>query len=158
MVRSQEGKTVWQKRVMWHSLSGIGHRLRQWAGLVKRDVHAVNLASRDPRVPWYPKCMAVLVAAYALSPIDLIPDFIPVIGYLDDLVLLPLGALLVIRLVPPGIMAEHRATADKYDRLPRNWVATALIIILSLVAFANRTRRYFQSRLSLGITAAWSLF
>ena len=73
---------------------------------------------------------AVLVAAYALSPIDLIPDFIPVIGYHDDLVLLPLGVLLVIRLVPPGIMAEHRATADKHDRLSRNRVAAALIIIL----------------------------
>ena len=115
---------------MWHSLSGIGNRLRQWADLVKRDVHAVYLASHDSRVPWYAKYVALLVAAYALSPIDLIPDFIPVIGYLDDLVLLPLGVLLVIRLVPPGIMAEHRATADKHDRLSRNWVAAALIIIL----------------------------
>lgn len=115
---------------MWQALSGIGNRLRQWADLVKRDVHAVYLASRDPRVPWYAKCVAVLVAAYALSPIDLIPDFIPVIGYHDDLVLLPLGVLLVIRLVPPGIMAEHRATADKHDRLSRNRVAAALIIIL----------------------------
>ena len=116
-----------------HSLSGIGNRLRQWAGLVKRDVHAVYLASRDPRVPWYAKCVAILVAAYALSPIDLIPDFIPVIGYLDDLVLLPLGVLLVIRLVPPRIMAEHRITAEKVGCLPQNWIAAAIIITLWVI-------------------------
>ncbi len=118
------------------SLSGIGNRLRRWASLVKRDVHAVYLAARDPRVPWYAKCVAVLVAAYALSPIDLIPDFIPVIGYLDDLVLLPLGVLLVIRLVPPGIMAEHRATAEKHNRLPQNRIVAAIIIILWVAGIA----------------------
>ncbi|GJL49178.1 MAG: hypothetical protein NPIRA01_04050 [Nitrospirales bacterium] len=74
--------------------------------------------------------MAVLVAAYALSPIDLIRDFIPVIGYLDDLVLLPLGILLVIRLVPRGLMAEHQATAEKHGGLPKNWVAEVIIIFL----------------------------
>ena len=116
-----------------HSLSGIGNRLRQRAGLVKRDVHAVYLASRDPRVPWYAKLVAVLVVAYALSPVDLIPDFIPVIGYLDDLVLLPLGVLLVIRLVPPTIMAEHRITAEKVGRLPQNWIAAAIIITLWVI-------------------------
>ncbi|GJL61799.1 MAG: membrane protein [Nitrospirales bacterium] len=108
-------------------------QIRQWAMVVKRDVCAVYLASRDPRVPWYAKLIAVLVAAYALSPIDLIPDFIPVIGYLDDLLLLPLGILLVVRLLPPGLMAEHRATAEKYSGLPRNWVAAGFIIILWVV-------------------------
>lgn len=136
MVRSQEGKNHLAEKGLMHSLSGIGNRLRQWAGLVKRDVHAVYLASRDPRVPWYAKCVAVLVATYALSPIDLIPDFIPVIGYLDDLVLLPLGVLLVIRLVPPGIMTEPRATAEKHSRLPQNRIAAALIIILWVAGIA----------------------
>src|SRR5258708_39202349 len=86
-------------------------RLKNWARVVKRDVHALYLASRDPRVPWYAKGLAVVVAGYALSPIDLIPDFIPVVGYLDDVILVPLGIMLVIRLVPPEIMAEHRALA-----------------------------------------------
>ncbi len=101
--------------------------------MVKRDIHAIYLASRDPRVPWYAKLVAVLVVAYALSPIDLIPDFLPVIGYLDDLILLPLGILLVIRLVPPGLMAEHRATAKKEGGLPKNWVAGIIIIIVWVV-------------------------
>ncbi|GJL52951.1 MAG: hypothetical protein NPIRA02_00830 [Nitrospirales bacterium] len=94
------------------------------------------LASRDPRIPWYAKCVAVLVAAYALSPIDLIPDFIPVIGYLDDLIILPLGILLVIRLVPPGLMDEHRATAEKHGGLPKNWVAAVIIIFLWVTGIA----------------------
>jgi uncharacterized membrane protein YkvA (DUF1232 family) len=84
-------------------------RLRHWARAIKRDVHAVWLASRDPRVPWYAKALAVCIAAYAFSPIDLIPDFIPVLGYLDDAILLPLGILLVVRMIPPEVMAEHRA-------------------------------------------------
>ena len=88
-------------------------RLKEWARAIKRDVHALYLAGRDPRVPWYVKALAIAVAAYALSPIDLIPDFIPVLGYLDDLVLIPLGILLVVWLIPPGIMAEHRERVDK---------------------------------------------
>ena len=76
-------------------------RLRGWARDIKRDVHALYLSARDPRVPWYAKAVAVVVAAYALSPIDLIPDFIPVLGYLDDLILVPLGILLAVRLIPP---------------------------------------------------------
>ncbi|GJL64394.1 MAG: membrane protein [Nitrospirales bacterium] len=105
-------------------------KLRKWAKVVKRDIHAVYLASHDPRVPWYAKLLAVLVVAYALSPVDLTPDFISIIGYLDDLVLLPLSLLLVIRLLPPGIMAEHRSIAEKDGRLPQNWVAAAMIIFL----------------------------
>src|SRR5262249_55536059 len=64
---------------------------RQWARVVKRDVHAIYLAARDPRVPWYAKALALCVAGYALSPIDLIPDFVPVLGYLDDVIIVPLG-------------------------------------------------------------------
>jgi uncharacterized membrane protein YkvA (DUF1232 family) len=69
------------------------------------------LAARDPRVPWYAKAVAIAVAAYALSPIDLIPDFIPVLGYLDDLVIVPLGILLAIRLIPSALVAEFRTAA-----------------------------------------------
>lgn len=79
---------------------------------MKRDVHALYLAARDPRVPWYAKVAAIAVAAYALSPIDLIPDFIPVIGYLDDLLIVPAGILLAVKLVPPDLMTEFRAAAE----------------------------------------------
>ncbi|RUU78974.1 DUF1232 domain-containing protein, partial [Mesorhizobium sp. M7A.F.Ca.CA.002.05.1.1] len=82
--------------------------LNEWARTIKRDVHALYLAARDPRTPWYAKALAVCVASYALSPIDLIPDFIPVIGYLDDVILVPLGVLAVVRMIPPEVMAEHR--------------------------------------------------
>jgi uncharacterized membrane protein YkvA (DUF1232 family) len=75
----------------------ISERLRAWARLIKRDVHALYLAARDPRTPWYAKGAAIAVAAYALSPIDLIPDFIPVLGYLDDLVIVPAGILLAVK-------------------------------------------------------------
>ena len=84
---------------------------KQWARIVKRDTHAIYLASRDPRVPWYAKVLALCVAGYALSPIDLIPDFVPVLGYLDDVIIVPLGILAVVKLIPPEIMAEHRALA-----------------------------------------------
>ena len=93
----------------------ITERLRAWARQIKRDVHALYLAACDPRVPWYAKAAAIAVAAYALSPIDLIPDFIPVIGYLDDLLIVPLGILLAVRMVPDDLMAEFRASAVSAD-------------------------------------------
>ena len=117
-------------------------RLRDWARVVKRDVHALYLASRDPRVPWYAKALAVAVAGYALSPIDLIPDFVPVLGYLDDVILVPLGILLVIRLIPPEIMAEHRELAAAAQERPVSRTA-ALVIVSDLgsLDFAVRMAR-----------------
>ena len=95
-----------------------------------RDVAALGLAARDPRVPWTAKAVAAAVVAYSLSPIDLIPDFIPLLGYLDDLVIVPLGILLAVKLIPDALMAEFRATADRlYDR-PRSRVAAAAIILI----------------------------
>jgi uncharacterized membrane protein YkvA (DUF1232 family) len=111
-------------------------RWKQWAGTIKRDVHALYLASRDRRVHWYAKLLALAVAAYALSPIDLIPDFIPVIGYLDDLVIVPLGILLVIRLIPPDVMAEHRALADAVHDQPVSRVGAAVIVAVWIAAIA----------------------
>lgn len=103
---------------------------KQWARAIKRDVHAIWLAARDPRTPWLAKVLALAVAAYAVSPIDLIPDFIPVLGYLDDLVIVPLGILLVIRLIPPELMAEHREGAAKATERPVSRFAAGLIIAL----------------------------
>jgi uncharacterized membrane protein YkvA (DUF1232 family) len=93
----------------------IRERLRAWARQIKRNVHALYLAAGDPRVPWYAKVAAIAVAAYALSPIDLIPDFIPVIGYLDDLVIVPLGILLAMKLVPADLLMEFRTMAASAD-------------------------------------------
>ena len=103
-------------------------RLKQWARRVKRDAVAVWIAARDPRVPWYAKVVAATTAAYALSPIDLIPDFIPVIGYLDDLVIVPLGIAVTVRLIPEGLMQEFRAQAACREVRPTS-VAGALFII-----------------------------
>src|ERR1700758_4572440 len=100
-------------------------RLKVRARALKRDAYAVYLAARDPRTPWYVKVLAFAVAGYALSPIDLIPDFIPVLGYLDDLILVPLGIWLVVQLIPPAIMAEHRRSAAAAQARPSSRVAAA---------------------------------
>ena len=111
-------------------------RLKHWAHLIKRDVHALYLAARDPRVPWYAKALAVVVAAYALSPIDLVPDFIPVLGYLDDVILVPLGILLTVRLIPPEVMNEHRLSAESTAAQPVSRTAGAFIVAVWIASFA----------------------
>ncbi|RUX24859.1 DUF1232 domain-containing protein [Mesorhizobium sp. M7A.F.Ca.US.011.01.1.1] len=104
--------------------------LNEWARTIKRDVHALYLAARDPRTPWYAKALAVCVAGYALSPIDLIPDFIPVIGYLDDVILVPLGILAVVRMIPPEVMAEHREAAALAADRPVSRSAAVIIVCI----------------------------
>jgi uncharacterized membrane protein YkvA (DUF1232 family) len=110
-------------------------RAKAWSRGIKRDVHAVWLAARHPGTPWHAKALALAVAAYALSPIDLIPDFIPVLGYLDDLVIVPLGVLAVIRLLPPDVLAACRAAAAAAEGRRRS-LAGALAIILLWLATA----------------------
>jgi uncharacterized membrane protein YkvA (DUF1232 family) len=112
--------------------------LREWARSLKRDIVALWFAARDPRVPWYAKTMAGAVAAYALSPIDLIPDFIPVLGYLDDLLIVPAGIWLAVRMIRPELMTEFRARASDTAR-PRS---------------RNYGDRCNNTRLELGIYAA----
>ena len=109
-------------------------RAKLWARIIRRDVMALWLAARDPRVPWYAKALALAIAAYALSPIDLIPDFIPVLGYLDELVILPLGILLVVSLLPAGLMAEFRARAAEAPARPRSLAAAAVIVAIWIAA------------------------
>lgn len=109
-------------------------RLKGWARGLKRDVVALWLAARDPRAPWTAKVLAGAVAAYALSPIDLIPDFIPVLGYLDDLVLVPLGIALAVRLIPAPMMADLRARAEALLERPSSRGAAVVIVILWLAA------------------------
>jgi uncharacterized membrane protein YkvA (DUF1232 family) len=118
-------------------------RWKQWARVIKRDAHALSLAARDPRVPWHAKALAIGVAAYALSPIDLIPDFIPVLGYLDDLLIVPAGIALAVRLIPPDVLAEHRERATAAANRPVSRSAAALIVAVWMLA--------------IGLTALWAL-
>src|SRR6476619_6242184 len=108
--------------------------LKIWARRLIRDVHAVYLAARDPRVPWHARVLAIAVAGYALSPIDLIPDFIPVIGYLDDLIIVPLGIWLVVSLIPEDVMAECRAHADAAGSRPVSKAGMIAIVVAWIVA------------------------
>jgi len=107
--------------------------LKRWAKVARRDLHAVYLAARDPRVPWHAKAVALFVTAYAFSPIDLIPDFVPILGYLDDLVIVPIGLWLAIRLIPPDILEEHRAAAERAAKEPVSMVGAALMISVWLM-------------------------
>jgi uncharacterized membrane protein YkvA (DUF1232 family) len=110
---------------------------RAWAAGLKRDVTALYLARRDPRVPWYAKLLAGLVVAYALSPIDLIPDFIPVLGLLDDLVIVPFGLWLVFRLLPEGLIEEYRPEAARISAAPRSRAGAIAIIAIWLALAAG---------------------
>jgi uncharacterized membrane protein YkvA (DUF1232 family) len=109
----------------------LRQRLQGWARQIKRDVGALYLAAADPRVPFHAKLAAVAVAAYALSPIDLIPDFIPILGYLDDLVIVPLGILLAVRLVPADLLLEFRTAAATADggRVLGKWGAAVIVML-----------------------------
>lgn len=114
----------------------IKQRLQKWARLFKRDILALYFAARHPLTPWHVKLLAALVVGYAFSPIDLIPDFVPVLGYLDDLVLVPLGIALVIRLLSPAILEACREEAELRPPAVRQkaWLAAGIIVIIWLLA------------------------
>jgi uncharacterized membrane protein YkvA (DUF1232 family) len=107
--------------------------LRVQAKRLKRELIALYGAGRDTRTPWYARLIIGIVLAYALSPIDLIPDFIPVLGYLDDLLLVPVGIRLAVRLIPPDVLAEHRARAEEGVKLPSSRAAAVVIVLLWLL-------------------------
>ena len=114
---------------------GLVRRLESWARGLKIEVYALYLAYRDPRVSWYARVFVAVIVGYAFSPIDLIPDVVPVLGYLDDLVVVPLGVALAIKMIPPHVLAECREKArDARDR-PVNRVA-AVVIVLVWIALA----------------------
>lgn len=113
--------------------------LQKWkerARALKKEIFALAIAYRDPRTPWYAKVWALVVLAYALSPIDLIPDFIPVLGYLDDLVLVPLGIALAVKMIPAEVMAEARLSATKAEGSTLGKVGALVIAIVWLVLIA----------------------
>ena len=112
-------------------------QLKAWAAALKREALVLWFASRDPRAPWYAKWLAVFIVAYALSPIDLIPDFIPIVGYLDDIILLPGAIWLTLKLMPREVLMDSRARAqawlEAHRSKPRNWIAAAAIVLLWIV-------------------------
>lgn len=110
---------------------------RERAHALRVDAHAVWLSARDPRVPWYAKLIGLVVTGYALSPIDLIPDFIPILGLLDDLVLIPAGIWLMLQLIPDDVFAEHRATAEAASSRPVSRSGAAVILLLWLAIVAS---------------------
>lgn len=122
-------------------------RVRQ----LKKETHAIYIACKDPRVPWYVRVLAGFVVAYAFSPIDLIPDVIPILGYVDDLVLVPLGIILVIKMIPPTVLRECReqAEAAMNDPKPTSWIAAIVIVAIWLllgflaVAWVGRSLQKF---------------
>jgi uncharacterized membrane protein YkvA (DUF1232 family) len=121
----------------------LAARWKERARRLKREIYALYFACRDPRVPWYAKALAACVVGYALSPIDLIPDAIPVLGQLDDLVVIPLGVLAIRAMIAPAVLAECREKAARLDEAPRNWVAAGIIIAVWLALVA--------------VTVAWAI-
>jgi uncharacterized membrane protein YkvA (DUF1232 family) len=113
-------------------------RLRDWARRLKAETLALYLAARDPRTPWYARAFIAFVVAYALSPIDLIPDFVPVLGLLDEIILIPIGIALALRMVPGHVMTEarERAHADLSQQRPRSRAAAVVIVAIWLGAAA----------------------
>lgn len=121
--------------------------LKNWkerAKALKAEIHALLIAYRDPRTPWLAKAWVICVVAYALSPIDLIPDFIPILGYVDDLLLLPLGIALAIKLIPAEVMDDARRAASQAGESQIGWLGAGVIVLAwlaiigSIAAFAMR--------------------
>ncbi|HZW04439.1 MAG TPA: YkvA family protein [Anaerolineaceae bacterium] len=113
-------------------MAGFVEQWKARAQKLKKEVYALYLSYRDPRVPWYAKAFTAVVVAYAFSPIDLIPDFVPVLGYLDDLLLIPLGVTIALKLIPAEVISEHRNSAEEIMRQggPGTWWIAAIIIAI----------------------------
>lgn len=107
-------------------------RLKNFARKLKQNLFILYFSYKDNRVPWYAKVVAILVVGYAFSPIDLIPDFIPILGYIDDLIIVPLGISLALKLIPPYILEENRDKAEKMKQedKPKNWIAGTIFIFI----------------------------
>lgn len=108
---------------------------KERARRLKREIYALTLASKDPRVPWYARLFIICLLGYAFCPLDLIPDFIPVFGYLDDLIVLPLGILLAIKLIPPSVLEESRTRAQEiiHQGKPTSWISVLVIVLIWLL-------------------------
>jgi len=123
-------------------------RLKEKVEALTREVYALYLALRDPRVPWYVKAVMATVVGYALSPIDLIPDFVPVVGLLDDLILVPLGVALVVRMLPGDVLDDCRRRADSKmaSEKPKVVAAAAIVVLLWLAIACAVLRKALKAR------------
>lgn len=109
----------------------LWQRIKQMARSLKSEVFTLAEAIKHPAVPWYAKVMAAVVVAYAFSPIDLIPDFIPVLGFLDDIILVPIGIYFTIKLIPPSVLEScRRLAAEKENVKQKNWFAGVFVLLL----------------------------
>ena len=126
---------------------GRFEKLKRWAGRLKRELHSLSLAYGDPRVPTYARVFTIIVVAYAFSPIDIIPDPIPVLGYLDDLILVPLGIALAVRMIPDSVLEECRSKARDTEGAagPRGTAAAVAVVAVWLLLAA----------LAVYLTAGW---
>ncbi|CAG9610510.1 YkvA family protein [Pseudoneobacillus rhizosphaerae] len=108
------------------------NKLKSWAKNLKRQIYILYYACKDDRVPWYAKVFIACVVAYAFSPIDLIPDFIPILGYLDDIILLPIGIMLALKMIPKEVLFDCEVKAEELVRngKPKNWVAGSIIVFI----------------------------
>jgi uncharacterized membrane protein YkvA (DUF1232 family) len=107
-------------------------KIKAWAKRLKRQLYVLYLAYKDERVPWYAKLFTACVVAYAFSPIDLIPDFIPILGFLDDIILVPLGIIIALKMIPNEVIKECEMKAEemrKQDK-PKNWVVGSIIVLI----------------------------
>ncbi|UHH29474.1 DUF1232 domain-containing protein [Pseudomonas veronii] len=129
-------------------MKSLLEHLRRWAKNLKRQTMVLWFCYQHPQTPWLPKWISVFVVAYALSPIDLIPDFIPVLGYLDDVIILPLGILLAIRLMPPHVLETCQQKASEWEKnhvkRPVNKFAGALIVLIWLAVVAGGWWAYIR--------------
>ncbi|UOE95163.1 YkvA family protein [Alkalihalobacillus sp. LMS39] len=113
-------------------------KIKAWAKKIKQQLFVLYFAYKDERVPWYAKVFTICVVAYAFSPIDLIPDFIPILGYVDDVILVPMGILLALKMIPNEVILECEVKAKEMinRRKPKNWIVGSLIILLwSIIMF-----------------------
>lgn len=108
------------------------NKIKAWAKKLKRNIFVLYLAYKDERVPWYAKLFTACVVAYAFSPIDLIPDFIPVLGHLDDVIIIPLGIMLALKMIPNEVLSACEVKAEEMMKngKPKNWVAGSFIILI----------------------------
>lgn len=110
-------------------------KVKRWAKMQKRELAAIYFAYKDERTPWYTKMFIGILLLYAFSPIDLIPDFVPVLGYLDDLILLPIGIYCALKLIPDIVIADAREKAEHYfeNEKPKRWFGAVIIVIIWLI-------------------------
>ncbi|MGE7947960.1 YkvA family protein [Lysinibacillus sp. NPDC093688] len=115
--------------------SNLLSKFKAFAKKLKQNLFVLYLSYKDPRTPWYAKLVAILVVAYVFSPIDLIPDFIPILGFFDDLIIVPLGIILALKLIPPHVIEDHKETAEELKQCekPKNWFVGILFIIVWVI-------------------------